>query len=115
MKEVIISYVSSLNRTKCTLCGIASNRFVLVFVAFICTRRKLFSMTAKDGSTECFQILWKFDIETIWFIESSTYRATIFRFNSFLASLPITFANSLDQDLDQQNVGSCLDPNRLTL
>ena len=40
--------------------------------------------------------------------------------NFFLASsdfchLLITFANSLDPDQDGQNVGSDLDPNRLTL
>ena len=39
--------------------------------------------------------------------------------NYFLASddfcrLLITFANSWDQDQDQQNVGADLDPNRLT-
>ena len=43
-----------------------------------------------------------------------------FHFNSFLASsdfcrLLITFANSLDPDQDQQNVGLDLDPNCLTL
>ena len=41
-------------------------------------------------------------------------------FKSFLASghfchLLITFANSLDPDQDQQNVGPDLDPNHLTL
>ena len=29
--------------------------------------------------------------------------------------LPLTFANSLDPDQDQQNVGPDLDPNHLTL
>ena len=57
----------------------------------------------------------KFDVETICFVESSTYRATIFHFNSFLASLLITFENISDQDLDQQNVCTGLDPNRLKL
>ena len=41
-------------------------------------------------------------------------------FNSLFASsdfysLLITFANSVDQDQDRQNVGPDLDPNRLTL
>ena len=39
----------------------------------------------------------KFDVETICFVESSTYRATIFHFNPFLASLLITFENISDQ------------------
>ena len=40
---------------------------------------------------------------------------TLSLLTSIFCRLLITFANSSDQDQDRQNVGSDLDPNRLTL
>ena len=62
-------------------------------------------------------VLFQFVINAVCFETDGPISLVI---NAFLASvdfcrLLITFANSLDPDQDQQNVGLDLDPNRLTL